>query len=287
MSTPQTTGPVLITGCSSGIGRALARHLAQAGYTVYASARRAETLADLAALGCRTLALDVTSEASMVAAVQQIEAEHGAVGVLVNNAGYGEYGVMEEVSIVSLRRQFETNVFGAVRLCQLVLPAMRARRTGRILNIGSMGGQMTFPVGGAYHASKYAMEAISDAMRVEVAPFGIQVALVQPAYVTTEFVGTVQASEGVQAQGASASPYAGLIAAFDKALKRSYQGAFGPTVSADDVAGVIVRAIASPTMRPRYQAGLMAVLNPLMRRWLTDRGWDWFMRRAMPWKPAG
>lgn len=281
-----TIGPILITGCSSGIGKAAATHLVRAGYTVYATARRPESLAELAALGCKTLALDVTNEDSMVAAVGQIEAEHGAVGVLINNAGYGEYGVLEELPMDALRRQFETNVFGAVRLCQLVLPAMRARRAGRIINIGSMGGQMTFPVGGAYHATKYAMESLTDALRVEVKPFGIQVALIQPGYVVTDFTHTLRSSDAIQAEPAKPSPYAGLVAAFDRALEKSYKGAFGPTTTADDVARVIVKAVGSARMRTRYQDGLVAVMNPLMRRWLTDTGWDWFMARAMPWKPS-
>jgi len=167
--------PVLISGCSSGIGAATAAALASAGHTVYATARRTETLADLEALGCHPLALDVTSESSMIAAVSAVEAEHGRVGTLINNAGYGEYGPIEETDLGRVRTMFETNVFGLARLTQLVLPAMRRSRSGRIVNIGSMGGRITFPVGGFYHATKYAVEAISDALRVEVKPFGIDV----------------------------------------------------------------------------------------------------------------
>lgn len=173
-------GPVLITGCSTGIGRATAEQLVRAGYTVYATARRPETLADLAAAGAVTLALDVTDEESMTSAVRLVEKEHGQVGTLINNAGYGAYGPVEEVSLDEARREFETNVFGLGRMCQLVLPAMRTAGSGRIINISSMGGRVTFPAGGWYHASKYAVEALSDALRVEVASFGVQVVLVEP-----------------------------------------------------------------------------------------------------------
>jgi NADP-dependent 3-hydroxy acid dehydrogenase YdfG len=162
------SGPVLITGCSTGIGRATAEHLAKAGHLVYATARRAEAIADLEAAGCHTLALDVTDESSMRAAVEQVVAELGAVGVLVNNAGYSQSGAVEMVSMEDVRRQFETNVFGLTRMCQLVLPGMRAQGSGRIVNISSMGANFTFPGGGVYHATKYAVEAISDALRFEV-----------------------------------------------------------------------------------------------------------------------
>src|SRR5436189_3484385 len=152
----------LITGCSSGIGRATAEHLAVRGWTTYASARRIESIAGLERAGCRPLALDVTDEASMARAVGAIEDEHGAVGVLVNNAGYSQSGAIETIPPAELRRQFETNVFGLVRMCQLVLPGMRRQHYGRIVNISSMGGRLTFPGGGAYHGTKFAVEALSD-----------------------------------------------------------------------------------------------------------------------------
>ena len=172
MTQPTT---VLITGCSSGIGHATAERLAAAGWTVYATARKPETLAELEARGCRTLALDVTDEASMEAAVAAVEGEHGSVGALVNNAGYSQSGAIETVPMEKVRAQFETNVFGLVRMCQLVLPAMRAAGRGRIVNVSSMGGKLVFPGGGAYHASKHAVEALSDALRFEVRAFGVRV----------------------------------------------------------------------------------------------------------------
>src|SRR2546421_4433426 len=158
---------VLITGCSSGIGWATAERLADRGWTVYATARRPESIAGLAERGCRTLALDVTDEESMRTAVTTVEANEGAVGALVNNAGYSQSGAVETVPLDDVRRQFETNVFGLVRMCQLVLPGMRRQGHGRIVNVSSMGGRMTFPGGGFYHATKHAVAAISDALRFE------------------------------------------------------------------------------------------------------------------------
>jgi len=185
---------VLITGCSSGIGRATARRLAAKGWTVYATARRLESIAELEAAGCRTLALDVTDEDSMVAAVRTIEETHGAVGVLINNAGYSQSGAIETVPLEAVRRQFDTNVFGLARLTQLVLPRMRDQRWGKIVNLGSMGGRLVFPGGGWYHATKHALEAISDALRFEVRGFGIDVILLEPGLITTEFGNAAVAS---------------------------------------------------------------------------------------------
>ena len=171
---------VLITGCSSGIGRATAELMAARGHRVYATARKLEAIADLADRGCRTLALDVTDEQSMRSAVAAVEEAEGAVGVLVNNAGYSQSGAVETLDLDDVRRQFETNVFGLIRMCQLVLPGMRRQRSGRIMNLSSMGGKLTFPGGGAYHATKHAVEAISDALRFEVKGFGVDVVVIEP-----------------------------------------------------------------------------------------------------------
>jgi NADP-dependent 3-hydroxy acid dehydrogenase YdfG len=283
MPTPPT-GPVLVTGCSSGIGAATAAYLLRAGHTVYATARRPETLSGLEAAGTRTLALDVTSEESMHAAVATIEEEHGRVGALVNNAGYGEYGTIEETDLDRVRTMFETNVFGLARLCQLVLPAMRAARSGRIVNIGSMGGRLTFPVGGYYHASKYAVEAISDALRNEVRPFGVAVSLVEPGLIRTSFESTAMGSEaaspGARGDGTT-SPYAGLLAASASATTGGYAN---PLMAArpERVARVVLRAIESPRPRSRY------VITPAARAAITartlggDRLWDAVLARQFP-----
>ena len=178
---------MLVTGCSTGIGRATAEHLAEKGWTVYATARRPESIEDLREKGCRTLALDVTDEDSMRAAVQEVEAAEGAVGVLVNNAGYSQSGAVESVKLDDVRAQFETNVFGLVRMCQLVLPGMRRQGWGKIVNVSSMGGKLTFPGGGIYHGTKHAVEAISDALRFEVRGFGVDVIVIEPGLIRTQF----------------------------------------------------------------------------------------------------
>ncbi len=184
---PGTSKAVLITGCSTGIGRATAERLVRAGHTVYASARDEATLAPLRELGAHTMALDVCSEDSMRAGVERVVAERGAVGVLVNNAGYSQDGAIESVSMDAVQRQFQTNVFGLIRMCQLVLPGMRAQRYGRIVNVSSMGANFTFPGAGLYHATKYAVEAISDALRFEVKDFGVGVTVIQPGLIRTNF----------------------------------------------------------------------------------------------------
>ena len=185
---------VLVTGCSSGIGAAIAMRLARAGWPVYATARRPDMLDTLREAGARTLALDVTNEDSMRSAVAVVERDHGSVGALVNNAGFGQSGALEEVPLDALRRQFDTNVFGLLRLTQLVLPGMRRARQGRIVNIGSMGGRLTFPGGGAYHATKHALVALNDALRFEVRGFGIDVVLIEPGLIRTGFADVALAS---------------------------------------------------------------------------------------------
>ena len=271
--------PVLISGCSSGIGAATAAALAHAGHTVYATARETDTLAELEALGCHPLALDVTSEDSMIAAVKTVEAEHGKVGTLINNAGFPSYGPIEEADLGLVRSMFETNVFGLARLTQLVLPAMRRARSGRIVNIGSMGGRITFPVGGFYHATKYAVEAISDALRVEVKPFGIDVILVEPGLIRTNFEGHVSKSleVGVPPLGEDTA-YADLLAAQDKSTTSSYANDFMAT-GPEAVAAVIVKAVESTRPRSRYVVTPAAKLMINLRRFGGDRVWDARMRK--------
>jgi len=270
--------PVLISGCSSGIGAATAAAFARAGHTVYATARRTETLADLGAMGCHALALDVTSEDSMIEAVKAVEADHGKVGTLINNAGFGEYGPIEEADLDRVRTMFETNVFGLARLTQLVLPAMRRSRSGRIVNIGSMGGRITFPVGGFYHATKYAVEAISDALRVEVKPFGIDVILVEPGLIRTNFESRVNESleMGSPSHGEDTA-YADLLAASDKSTTSGYASDF-MTTSPEAVAAVILRAVESARPRSRYVVTSAAKTLINLRRFGGDRVWDATMR---------
>ena len=276
---------VLITGCSSGIGAATAADLAANGYTVYATARRPETLKELADKGCRTLALDVTDEGSMAAAVAAVEDAEGSVGVLVNNAGYSQSGAVESIPLDDIRRQFETNVFGLIRMSQLVLPGMRKAGKGRIVNIGSMGGKLTFPGGGSYHATKHAVEAISDAMRFEVQGFGVQVVLIEPGLITTEFAHAAVASTDSLNDG----PYADFNAKVGAVTAGIYESRLAGLVGGgpDAVAEVIRKAIKSKHPKARYTVTPSATLGILQRQLTPDRLWDLMMRTQFPVPKSG
>jgi NAD(P)-dependent dehydrogenase (short-subunit alcohol dehydrogenase family) len=275
----------LVTGASSGIGRATALALSAKGAVVYATARRPGSLAGLEAEGLRGLWLDVTDEESMVEAVRRVEAELGAVDVLVNNAGYGLNGPAEELGMDNVRREFETNVFGLLRMGQLVLPGMRGRGYGRIVNVGSVGGTFVAPGAGAYHASKYAVEAFSDALRMEVGAFGVDVVLVQPTGVHTPFAAKINAT--VPETGPE-SPYAAFKENMARATERMFSGGGYGIVEAEDVAAVIVRAAGARRPRARYKVGTSAYVYSWMRRLLTDRAWDALMARQFPMtRPAG
>jgi NAD(P)-dependent dehydrogenase (short-subunit alcohol dehydrogenase family) len=272
--------PILITGCSTGIGRATAEHLAGAGHTVYATARKLESIQDLAAKGCRLLALDVTDENSMVAAVRAVEEAEGAVGALVNNAGYSQSGAVEEVPIDEVRRQYETNVFGLVRMTQLVLPGMRNKRRGRIVNVGSMGGKLTFPGGGFYHSTKYAVEALSDALRFEVAGFGIQVALIEPGLIRTQFAETAVATVDSGADGA----YGKFNRAVGAITAGAYKNPIGKIIGGgpETVAKAIEKALTSDKPKARYPVTPSARIVMTQRRLSPDRVWDVMMRAQFP-----
>lgn len=268
---------VLITGCSSGIGKATAARLAHSGWDVVATARRPETLADLTT--CRHMPLDVTDEASMRSTVDTVLAESGRIDALVNNAGYSLSGAVETLDVDEIRREFETNVFGLVRLTQLVLPSMRESRSGRIVNIGSMGGKLTFPGGGAYHASKYAVEAFSDALRYEVGGFGVKVILIEPGLITTNFEDAALASMDLETEG----PYRVFNQAVAKATTDAYGGPmarFGGPPEA--VAKVVEKALTKRHPKPRYTVTPSAPASIMARRALGDRGWDLAMRGQFP-----
>jgi NAD(P)-dependent dehydrogenase (short-subunit alcohol dehydrogenase family) len=255
---------VLLTGCSTGIGRATALRLARANFHVWATARRVETLTDLADAGCHVLALDVTDEASMTAALDGLE-----VDVLINNAGYSQSGALETLPMDSVRRQFDTNVFGALRMCQLVLPGMRARGRGKIVMISSMGGRLVFPGGGAYHATKYAVEAMSDALRMELAPFGIDVICVEPGLIRTEFGATAAGSVDVS------GPYAKLNAAVARSTREVYSGPLSRLGGDPDaVARAIERAVLARRAPTRVPVTASARVFMGLRRVLPDRAWD-------------
>jgi NAD(P)-dependent dehydrogenase (short-subunit alcohol dehydrogenase family) len=274
---------ILITGCSTGIGRACATLLAGAGHTVYATARRLESIRDLEAKGCRLLALDVTDEDSMRAAVDSVVAAEGAVGALVNNAGYSQNGAVESVPMDDVRRQFETNVFGLVRMSQLVLPGMREQGFGRIVNMSSMGGNFVFPGGGMYHATKYAVEAISDALRFEVKGFGVGVTVIQPGTIRTEFAATV-GKELPDGDG----PYADFNAEVATTTKEAYEK--GPMKllggDADAVARAVQKAITAKRAPIRLRVTPSAKVLVTGRRLMTDGMWDRFVATQFS-RPGG
>lgn len=284
MTMSERSDAVLITGCSTGIGRATALRLARAGRTVYATARREEAIADLRDAGCRTLALDVCDEASMQAAVEHVVAAEGAVGVLVNNAGYSQSGAIETVAPEDLHRQFDTNVFGLVRMCQLVLPGMREQGSGRIVNISSMGANFTFPGGGVYHATKYAVEALSDALRFEVAGFGVGVTIIQPGLIRTEFA----ANAAAEVDGGD-GPYAAFNAGVVKATKDVYER--GPLArlggDGDDVAKAIEKAITARKAPIRVRVTPSAHLLVAQRRVMSAGMWDRFVATQFERPTAG
>jgi NAD(P)-dependent dehydrogenase (short-subunit alcohol dehydrogenase family) len=278
---PAASKVVLVTGCSSGIGKATALRLLRAGFTVYATARSTKSVAELKQEGCKTLALDVNDEASMEKTVGAIERQEGGLGALVNNAGYSQSGAIEAVPLDRVRAQFETNVFGLVRLTQLVLPLMRRQGWGRVVNISSMGGKLVFPGGGFYHATKYAVEAISDALRFEVKGFGIHVVLVEPGLIKSGFSDAALTSM-------DGTPDAGVYGAFHqavaKATKESYEK--GPLAKLagvpDDVAKVVEKAITSKNPKPRYTVSGSAKLLLMQKRLMSDRVWDKFLQANFP-----
>jgi NAD(P)-dependent dehydrogenase (short-subunit alcohol dehydrogenase family) len=271
---------VLITGCSSGIGWATAKRLSEVGWRVYATARDVEKIAPLEESGCTLLALDVTEENSMASAVEEVEREEGAVGVLVNNAGYSQSGAVEAVPMEKVRAQFETNVFGLVRMCQLVLPGMRRQGYGRIVNLSSMGGKLTFPGAGYYHATKHAVEAISDALRFEVEGFGIRVSVIEPGLIRTGFANTAVGSMDGQQDG----PYAGFDEAVARATTQTYEQ--GPVSrlagEPEAVAEAIERALSARNPRSRYAVTPSAHLFLGLRRLLPDRAWDAVVKTSYP-----
>lgn len=261
---------VLITGASSGIGKATAQKLLdEGGYTVYVAARRVEKMQDLARQGAIPLAMDVTDEAQMVAAVARITQERGGVDILINNAGFATYGAMEDTSLDDARYQFEVNIFGLARLTQLVLPYMRQRRAGTIVNISSVGGKIYTPLGSWYHATKHALEGWSDCLRLELKPFGINVVIVEPGIIKTEF-DDVMIGPLLERSGKSA--YSKMAQRMAKGSQKNYssRSASPPSVIADTIAG----ALKARRPKTRYAAGAMARPILFLRRLLSDRLFD-------------
>ncbi|MCY4527557.1 MAG: oxidoreductase [Chloroflexi bacterium] len=257
---------VLITGASAGIGKATAMRLLQEGYTVYAAARRVENMQDLEDLGATALKMDVTREEDLVAGVYRVIEEQGGVDILINNAGFGLYGPMEDVPLDDARYQFEVNLFGLARLTQLVLPSMRERRTGRIVNVSSIAGKMHGPLGSWYIATKHALEGWSDCLRLELKRFGIDVIIIEPGLIRTEF-GSVAFAPMVERS--ANSPYSDIVNGMTKRLD-SYKGGSQPSVIAD----TILKSVRARRPKTRYAAGQYAKPALLLRRLVSDRMFD-------------
>lgn len=253
---------ILITGCSTGIGQALARELHGRGRRVLATARRLDSLAPLAAEGLLTAALDVDAPDSIAALMARLDSEGLSVAMLVNNAGYGAMGPLAELAADELERQFRTNVFSLMALTRAVIPGMVARRGGRIINVGSVSGVLVTPFSGAYCATKAAVHALSDALRMELAPFGIDVIIVQPGAIRSQFGAT--ASQGVAARSDDISLYAPVADAIAARANASQQHA----TSAEDFARELADAMLAPSATAVVRIGKGSTLLPALRRWL-------------------
>ncbi|MFA7231236.1 MAG: oxidoreductase [Victivallaceae bacterium] len=267
---------VLITGASSGIGEATGLKLLAEGWNVYATARRASRLNELSAKGAKSIVMDLTDEHSVQAGIDRVLQDAGTIDVLINNAGYGEYGSIEEVSMEEARMQFEVNVFGLARITRMVLPRMRESGCGRIINISSMAGKATAPMGGWYHASKHAVEALSDALRMEVKPFGIEVIVIEPGAIKTEWAGI--AKEHLLKTSGS-GPYAGYANAMAALIDKFYTGK--KPAAPEKIADVIYRAVTTKRPRARYIATNDARFFILTKWLLSDRVFDWLIVRML------
>ncbi len=258
---------ILITGASSGIGMETAKLLAAEGYTVYGAARRTDKMQELGKLGVHLLKMDVTDESSMVEGVNKILSAENQLDVLVNNAGYGSYGALEEVPLSEARYQFEVNIFGLARLIQLALPQMRKQHSGKIINISSIGGKVGEPHGTWYHATKFAVEGLSDSLRMELKQFGIDVVIIQPGAIITEWA-SIARNNMIKVSGNG--PYKELAQKHFKMYERADKTGGKPIV----VAQTIVDSIESAKPKTRYATGGGAKMVLFMRRILPDRAFD-------------
>lgn len=266
---------ILITGASSGMGHEAAKELAQEGHVVYGGARRIEKMQDLAQYGVRPIRLDVTDEDACKRAVDEIIKEQGRIDVLINNAGYGSYGAIEDVTLDEARRQFDVNVFGVAALIKAVLPHMRQRHSGRIITTGSMGGRLVSFFGGWYHATKYSIEALSDALRMELKPFGIDVTIIEPGCIKTDW-GHIAADH--LAQSAKGGAYEQIAEKTAEGMHKLYSGNMmsDPKV----VVRAISKAVNARRPRPRYLIGMGAKPLVFMHTILPTRAFDWIMTHA-------
>ncbi len=260
----------LVTGASAGMGKEFAKALIAEGMVVYTAARRVEQMDDLKAAGAIPLKMDITNEEQVQALVARIENDHGGVDVLINNAGFGMFGAMEDTSIDDARYQFEVNIFGLARLTQLLIPSMRGKKAGTIINISSMGGKVYFPLGAWYHATKHALEGWSDCLRVELAQFGINVVVIEPGAINTEF-SDVMSGPMLQRSGKTVySKLANKLAESIETTVNNTSAATNPKVITD----LIIKAVRAKKPKTRYAAGLYAKPMMFIRKWLGDRVYD-------------
>ncbi|MAY82773.1 MAG: short-chain dehydrogenase/reductase [Flavobacteriales bacterium] len=261
---------ILVTGASSGIGKATAEQLIADGHIVYGAARRIDKMKDLELKGGHAIQMDVTNEAEVKACVDQIIKEQGRIDVLVNNAGYAVYGPVEQVSLDDARRQFEVNIFGLAAITKEVLPHMREKRSGKIINVSSMGGKIYTPFGAWYHGTKHALEGWSDCLRLELKPFGIDVVIIEPGIIKTEFMDVMY---DPMVESAKNSPYSEMATKIASSSKEMYEKpgqSSPPTV----IAEVISKAVKSQKPKIRYVAGKLAKPLMFMRKWFGDRIFD-------------
>lgn len=270
MNSQNSTNKVaLVTGASSGMGKDFALALLKEGYVVYGAARRVEKMHEIEAAGGIALAMDITDEEQVNTAVQAIQEQHSGIDVLINNAGFGLYGAVEDIDIEKARYQFEVNLFGLARLTQLLLPGMRSKGAGKIINISSMGGKVYTPLGAWYHATKHALEGWSDCLRIELNSFGIDVVVIEPGAIDTEF-GEVMIGPMIENSGKTA--YATLVEKLSKSLIEAYekQGASSTQVITD----LMLKAVRAKQPQTRYVGGKFAKPMMFVRKWFGDRAYD-------------
>lgn len=259
----------LVTGASSGMGKEIAKQLLEDGLTVVAVARRTEKMADLQSMGAHIQRMDITNDEDVRNVVNQLNQKYGGVDVLVNNAGFGLYGAMEDIPMDDARYQFDVNLFGVARLTQLILPTMREKHAGTIINISSMGGKVYTPLGACYHATKHALEGWSDCLRLELAEFGINVVIVEPGIIKTEFGAVLN---DPMLEYSASGPYSTLTKKVAKANTAMYERGSGS--SAAVIARIVSAAVKAPRPKTRYAAGQYARPLIFLRKWASDRLFD-------------
>ncbi|MCL2859442.1 MAG: oxidoreductase [Oscillospiraceae bacterium] len=271
---------ILVTGASSGIGKETSKKLIKQEHIVYCVARRVELMDDLTRLGANIMKVDVSKELDCKNCIDKIINEQGKIDVLINNAGFGCYGPIEGVNLEDAKYEFEVNLFGLARMANLVLPYMRRRSQGRIINVSSIGGKVHSPMGGWYHASKFAVEGLSDCLRMETKEFGVDVVLIEPFYVKTAFfdIAMSYANKATNDE----SPYRPRVMANNTTLKKTSDGkGLFPGLPVSKVANIIVKATSKKRPKTRYMVGNLARIGRISKRLLSDRMYDWLMLKLM------